>query len=921
MADFRYKFIWVKREYTAPDTAPSIEEIELLSDSGAITIDRFDEELDTSLLVIPYTSRREVYTRLDDVTIEIHQGGIVKKKYYVISKDDVTQVSKDPVLYTHEIHLIERTKKLERFLTSTLTFTQPTDGSVRYTLADVLERIRVTTPFESVANLDNTRLFTIDPELYAKLDEIEAPQLTLDRLSVREALNVALTYVYAISRLTEDNVLSADFFNYLNKLIQYQNVLHYEDMVDLDYYATSLESHVQNAVMEDNPEQSSLFTPVESGYMGIKGDRFLDSADAYFELPKPIWLILEAKTLVPIRVQYFENELVQEKNFVVQYPIGRYILPDKQHKLLPNMADFPNLSVQNTMRYQIGGTRIDLVYENWQGFLTDFSIWYYIFQSIQVELNNDFSKLPEFDYFGEPLPELDPMTDTVLIQGQGVLENYPNAIINISYIPIPTSMRIRLQREDLEDINKETQVLSNQQERLVSLDYYTKNLGGQIQRVGTDELSLSVVHYNINDLVEMGDYLRTDPNSPGFYVCVIAEWTLFNDYIIGKYSFSKNFNRISQYIGVNSEIRQYEIPQTSEQTETRNLIYEEFVEVGKEEITNLPDNAFVTTTGKRVFMNCLEYDPSYDKPLISCGFRPMDSELPYASGDKSGKSLLASTTGNSADNSLIFHWTMLDNQLAGNQIEPLGGGRFAMREVRYVKGDGSLDTFEFDLGYRTNARNFPHGGVWTGLLENEFIAERTKAWNLPIIDNLTGSETLIDSPIMRVWKDPRELLQMTYQLHVLPTREQYGKIIIGRELTRNNNLVNLYREDNPVKNNGLFVWGSTSEAYGKFDNLRVKETSVLFTSDGTTSGTRTIDYDVDFIVIGTRAFLSIELEPGTPFDILKDYRSIAIADGDGNLYLGINREEVEDGVYDDTPDIINFRFRNKRTGVLHSGQY
>jgi len=103
-------------------------------DEGAVFINRFDEELDVGLIVIPISTRKKEYQRLDNITITVSQEGQTPiTKYYIISQDEVEIVSKYPELYKHNIHLIERTKKLERFLCSTLTFTQPTDGSVRYT--------------------------------------------------------------------------------------------------------------------------------------------------------------------------------------------------------------------------------------------------------------------------------------------------------------------------------------------------------------------------------------------------------------------------------------------------------------------------------------------------------------------------------------------------------------------------------------------------------------------------------------------------------------------------------------------------------------------------------------------------------------------------------------------------------------------
>jgi len=62
------------------------------------------------------------------------------------------------------------------------------EGNPRYTLYDVLSRIRDLSPIEKKSIHAETRLFDISQDLEDKLKLIEAPQLYMNRLTTREAL-------------------------------------------------------------------------------------------------------------------------------------------------------------------------------------------------------------------------------------------------------------------------------------------------------------------------------------------------------------------------------------------------------------------------------------------------------------------------------------------------------------------------------------------------------------------------------------------------------------------------------------------------------------------------------------------------------------------------------------------------------------
>ena len=94
-----------------------------------------DRTLDFGSIDIPFLVQKEAFPMYSLVEITRDNG---YEEAYLLSGDVVKISSYNPVLYSHTIQLVEYTKKLENYLITSATFTQPTDGSLRYSYYDVL---------------------------------------------------------------------------------------------------------------------------------------------------------------------------------------------------------------------------------------------------------------------------------------------------------------------------------------------------------------------------------------------------------------------------------------------------------------------------------------------------------------------------------------------------------------------------------------------------------------------------------------------------------------------------------------------------------------------------------------------------------------------------------------------------------------
>ena len=848
-------------------------------DEGAVFINRFDEELDVGLIVIPISTRKKEYQRLDNITITVSQEGQTPiTKYYIISQDEVEIVSKYPELYKHNIHLIERTKKLERFLCSTLTFTQPTDGSVRYTVLDALKRVRDTTPFEKTSLVSTTRIFNI-PSSLDPLDDIELPQLFLKELTLREALNVVGTVINAIPRLEGNDELSFDYFNYVKSLLTNIKTVEYGSSQDIDLYTTSIESYVRNAIMEDRPDQATTFFPSKTEYIHITGSTILETTeDVYFQTEFDISNLLNAYVIATVTFTHVVGVDEIPIETTVEMPIKNFILEKKRYDLLTDeFSSATYITKRNAMCFEYGDNKIRNAFKSWQSYLGHTGS---VYDAICLHATQRFEG--QHSYAGAGLSFKDIYGNTYNGMGGTIAwETYTvlqEAHIRVEYIPIIES-RVKVEREDISTINKDTNLLSNQQDQTISLDYYLNNLNGIIQRSGNDNLTLHVTTTTLDDIIEMGDYF-VDENGKDIYICEVSEITCFNDFVLGKYQFTKNFNRLSEFIGLNNEIRQYEIP-VEGKTFERNLHYSEYVELDFE-----PNNeeTIINLLGKTTVLNCFDYKTGYDKPVTSARFIPIV-------GDETPLYCVVSSNGDY--NTLLFSFGFINNQLAGNKLEEVSS-KWTQKPVRYTNNLGELDNFKFTL---------VNDAPYTSYVSPTVILQRIR--NFPTSDR-TGN-VLFGSPNMFVWKDPSEVLKVTFQLTFVPNYTQYGKIIVGRYLARNNNLVTQYTSDNPVKN-GLILYASTTENYGKFENTKVKGSATALIFE--------IDDGFDAVTETNTFSLQIDNTLGT----LENYKSWAIGDASGKLYLAVNQDENPLGGYI-PKDTIYFNFLNKRRGIILGSKY
>ena len=345
------------------------------------------------------------------------------------------------------------------------------------------------------------------------------------------------------------------------------------------------------------------------------------------------------------------------------------------------------------------------------------------------------------------------------------ITDYPQMIFRVTYTPIYQS-RVAQTKINYKDYPTKAAMIYNQQSNVMDSKAYGENLKGVIARLGNAEKSYTYHLSRLSQIPTPGMMFDDDYTISGVYVEILS--TLINCTV----ALTKNFNRISRYVGISSVKRYSQISQTM--AVERNIIWNEYIVIGDEETPDL-----TTTIGGR-FMSALadtflqigSYSPlTY---VAAYGITGENNTLPAV-----GLPVIASAFGNSVS----FAWEYEDNYSAGaiSQYRTSGSGSnqvkgYFQNSYQYTDYYGKLYYYHFDLD--------DAGPVTTDDVANALPGlSSTPTANHGYISTLSYQT---DKLPYIVRKDNREKLQCNFQVDFVTNRKNF---IIGSALARNFSLI------------------------------------------------------------------------------------------------------------------------------------
>lgn len=939
------------------------------------------EELDSGFMVLWLKNRENLpIMSYVEYTISDENDSITRKFY--LGRDNTNRVSKLKNYYEHRLELIELTKKLEKHLEGTICFTQPTEiGKTNYTLKTCIERILRIFPLgidrlnndyrDTSTNInvypkpDNRVIQEIDVDLASFLDTIQAPQFVFTNPTLREAIDGVLKYINAVVKLetyyTLPNVkkvynkIGAEFYGYLTKLIDLKNIYNENISQTIEDYASNTKSYVKNMNLENfqengqyiqYPSQYDLSNKDNINYNFTYNKRVerIKSNDQEYSIndsncgivtQNPIKSVLNLQ--IPIKIIEIKRYLESSHNIVNIEHFGintNEILVDVSQRVIEDEV-FEKLTEQekiNYFHYKLNSNFIDcsssfkkiLFVRTAQDRVIKFGLADFLtnYANRSSQVQSDYYEFT-FKFLGQNGEEgtkeltakiVPTNTNTYVFEEQesiGTFNFFKDARYRITYVSQTNSI-IGSENENLYDVNLYTQNTMQQQDRVISFNNFTNTLYSISQRTGTRDLEVTCKHFNVGDLIDIGYY--TNDN----YVCTKAEYIYYNNFIIGKYIFDRNYNRISSYIGINSDIRQYEIP-TGKDTYERECEIDSYVEISKdnnidENLSHLFNNFikfyFISTLGSfnklmnNNIINSYKYNSLKQAVITYNSNFTYNSEINAYLKKLSGyenPALLLECFGKGSKNCLTFDFGFTDNINAGEFVKSSLEGiledlKLIKQKVPYCMPEGDK------IGFLRNLN--------ISLINSEPYYSNINE-KLPIVSN--ADKSIIKVNNLMVLKDPSEILKFTYKMNFISLDEG---ITLGKWFFENNYIFKDITESVENSDNITFDLYYSKNKYSKYDIGKITEnlTSQISWNNFSetsplTNGNANDEDSADFYIQFNK-----DVMPTIP----SDTKTIIIANGkDIVMTIAYDQLNLDENGENEIYKPIYFNFRTKRSKIVY----
>ena len=149
--------------------------------------------------------------------------------------------------------------------------------------------------------------------------------------------------------------------------------------------------------------------------------------------------------------------------------------------------------------------------------------------------------------------------------------NYPLLSFRVTYTPFYNS-RVGQTKLNYSDYPYPATLIYNQQANVIETRYFGENIKGTIARIGNVEKTLTYILAQLTDIPTAGQMFDKD-----YYISAVNV-EMFTTHFRCTIALSKDFNRLSQYIGISSVKRFSEVSQT--QALERNTLWKEYIVVG-----------------------------------------------------------------------------------------------------------------------------------------------------------------------------------------------------------------------------------------------------------------------------------------------------------------------------------------------------
>lgn len=677
--------------------------------------------------------------------------------------------------------------------------------------------------------------FYFDEDDYLKYDKVLAPEIRVqNKTTLWEAIVKVANNVQALPRvlqnLTDDTKFDRIILEPLNKNEEFAGTIEVTNETQDysgDMYATSVDIVVENILNTNDTEQGSIVEPYETGYKTTRAEdtRIVVQDDtAIITVDRPIYRIIK------LEMGFINSTDKMEDITEFVYEATEY------NKLTGVTSVYPN-SKAYALFYNMGDTSI-------QGL--------------------SFRNEPALgDILGLQRPAINNIVKQ--IYPSAAVPKYKEMAFRVTYIPQDTMRLESLHPDFLFLVNTGSETASalpeNQTENIVDSEEIGNKIKGVIARLSNPQKSITTFVEKATDLPTIGQKYGD------YYVTAITR-EMHDNYVQATIDLSKNFNRISEYVGLESERRFFEVSEN--QAIERMINIPLVISVGRADFNYVPE---FTATG----INCIrdlfvgDYDYKQATALISTTKEEYVEEVA-----KEIAKTIHPVSSLSAGNSLVFNFKYKDNYSAGFKVLDYDANKGTQEFVPYGNNYGNFKLIDIEISQSINEQD-------TFDKQKDF----GKAYpSLPIGYTVTPVNNYINLIDYWVDKDGGEQLNITIQVHFVANQRE---VIIGNALSKFNNMVY-----NGTRSLAMVFLDKEVNVIDRFISIDNQYLADSLPEIGTISA--------------TGPYRRFRIQSKTvPFVEDKTFKAWAIIDAQTNeLIVARNEEIVADGISDTTEIYFNF---------------
>ena len=358
----------------------------------------------------------------------------------------------------------------------------------------------------------------------------------------------------------------------------------------------------------------------------------------------------------------------------------------------------------------------------------------------------------------------------ILYDKYGVSEDdFPSSKVKdlkfrITYIPYNDS-RVVVEQFDTSDYQNYSYKTYNQTDGTIVDTSFGNVANKAIERLGNNTLTRMYKQDPEVNTLNAGDSVLIDGTM--YYVDTIT-WEYKNKYVNITCDFTKNFNKINERMGVNSEYRQYEIYNKDITDRCINVNHYCYLSTTEDFENN---DATATANWPLIIKDCLDNNPheslqNFYVNVYAKGINNPTSILTYTDYEGNKHSVdygfAIHATRLTPRNSIMFTGKMADNYAAGyyTNIDKTYEGKYENKAIRYCDDLGQVYAIDLALGNPTQSQLYGTDSSTSKYAVYKYpMCERISSPNNGNINDCVLTNTYV------VDKDNREALSFTYQMH------------------------------------------------------------------------------------------------------------------------------------------------------------